>query len=356
MNEIQSMAAFVHAYLDDFWIVVASTSKEDVNSLRECVLAAFKFLGWKLSMSKFKEEGSMKPEGVLIGHDIDLKSPPTRGVMDIKQCRIRTAFKPMLAAATVSKQTILETVGLCESVKGDTCARWGMGPIYRMAHATPDNPSSPDTVRTTRSAKRCIQKILDTLHCRMSLFHRPTRWIIPAEPTVEMIPNGDAAQQIGFAGVMLVGRTLQYFQGLWPEQLRVEKKNIALLEAWTVVMTAACWGHLFNGRKVVFRTDSGSSCFSLNRLWAREPEMQTICDMWEDLQHKFAFEGLVLHCAGEDNRLSDRASRCRRNEDVDRVLREELDNLGFRNVEAGRIPIQWEGGETPLDIFKISQL
>jgi hypothetical protein len=171
-----------------------------------------------------------------------------------------------------------------------------------------------------------------------------------------MIPNGDAAQQIGFAGVMLLGRTLQYFQGLWPEHLRARKTNIALLEAWTVVMCAAQWGNLFNGRKVVFRTDSGASCFSLNRLWARSPDMQAICDMWEDLQHKYAFEGLVLHCSGEDNRLSDRASRCRRNEDVDGVLREELDNLGFRNVEAGRIPIQWEGGDTPLDVFNISQL
>jgi hypothetical protein len=310
-------------------------------------------------MSKFKEEGSMKPEGVLIGHDIDLKTPATRGIMDIKQCRIRAAFEPMLSAATVSAQTLLETVGLCESVKGDTSVRWRMGPIYRMAHSTPPIPSKPDEVRTTKSAKRCIAKILDTLHCRQSLFHRPTRWVIPVQPTVEMVPNGDAAQQIGYAGVMLVngaqqvGRTLRYFQGLWPQYLRDAKVNIALLEAWTIVMTAATWGQFFNCKKVVFRTDSGASCFGLNRLWAKSATMQLICDAWEDLQHKYSFEGLVLHCAGEDNRLSDRASRCKNDEDVQGALRKELDLLGFTDVEPEREQMQMEGGEINLDVFNI---
>jgi hypothetical protein len=353
MNDIQSMAAFVHAYLGDFWIVVASTNDEDVSRLRNCILKAFEFLGWQLSKSKFKEEGFMKPEGVLIGHDIDLKSPPTRGVMDIKKCRIRAAYEPMLTDGKVSAQTLLETVGLCESVKGDTSVRWRMGPIYRMAHSTPPNPSSPDVVNTTYSAKRCIRKILNTLHLRQSLYQRPTRWIIPAEPTVEMVPNGDAAQQIGYAGVMLEGRTLKYFQGLWPQRLRDEKINIALLEAWTIVMTAATWGPSFNCKKVVFRTDSGASCYSLNRLWARSATMQGICDLWEDVQHKYAFEGLVLHCAGEDNRLSDRASRCRKPEDVDDALRNELDLLGFDEVEVGRQITNWEGGNINFDIFGI---
>jgi hypothetical protein len=268
MSELQSMAAFVHAYLDDFWIVGASTCEEDIDRLREICLEAFKYLGWTLSMSKFDEEGSMNPVGVLIGHHVDCKMPATRGIMEIKQLRIRHSFEPMLGEEMVSKQEILETIGLCESVRGDTAARWRHGPIYRMAHSTPPNAKRPDLVLTTKSAKRCILKILQSLHLRRSLFHRATRWNLPTAPTVNMVPNADAAQQTGYAGVLLDGRVLFYFQGLWSEELKSKRVNIAVLEAWAVVMTAATWGSRFNYQKVVFRTDTGASCACLNRLWS----------------------------------------------------------------------------------------
>ena len=90
--------------------------------------------------------------------------------------------------------------------------------------------------------------------------------------------------------------------------MRGRKVNIAVLEAWVMVMIASTWGHLFNCRKMVFRTDSEASCACLNKLWSGSAEMQMVCDMWEDLQHTFCFEGLVLHVAGTENRLSDKAS------------------------------------------------
>lgn len=351
MSEIQCAAAFIESFLDDSWIFVTTTMKEDVELLEEVVMWAYKEMGFEISMSKFEQEGKMKPEGVLIGHEIDCKwspgHPPTRGIMEIKKQRLRHVFAPMVTAKTWTKQLCLETLGLAESVRGDTDARWRLGPIYRVAYS---GKNEAETVFPNERARQCVQKVLDTLDRRRSLYHRATRWVIPSAPTVEGVPNGDAAQTIGYAGVMVEGDQLLFFQGLWSDELRMRKVNIAVLEAWTIVMTAATWGHLFNCRKIVFRTDSGASCACLNKLWSGSAEMQGVCNLWEDLQHKFCFEGLVLHCDGKDNRLSDKASRCKSSDDVEAALRVELDLLGMNEITPCRVDVEWKVGELQMDI------
>jgi len=165
-----------------------------------------------------------------------------------------------------------------------------------------------------------------------------------------MVPNADTAQQIGYAGVMLEGTSLHFFHGLWSEEMRGRKINIAVLEAWSVAMTAATWGAMFEGRKVVFRTDSEASCNCLNKLWSGSLEMQAVCDLWEDLQHRFGFEGLVLFCPGVENRLSDKASRCKSRDKVAAKLREELTMMEMSHVEVQEWDVRWECGDVRVDI------
>ena len=69
-------------------------------------------------MSKFEEEGKLKTEGVLIGHHVETKTA-TRGVMEIKQERVRHVLKEMITATRWSRQTLMETTGLVESIKDD---------------------------------------------------------------------------------------------------------------------------------------------------------------------------------------------------------------------------------------------
>ena len=78
--------------------------------------------------------------------------------------------------------------------------------------------------------------------------------------------------------------------------------------------------------------------------------MQMVCDMWEDLQHTFCFEGLVLHVAGTENRLSDKASRCKRENDVPAALLNELAKLGMAEVELKKFEVVWESGDVHVDI------
>jgi hypothetical protein len=72
--------------------------------------------------------------------------------------------------------------------------------------------------------------------------------------------------------------------------------------------------------------------------------------MWEDLQHHYCFEGLVLHCEGAENRLSDCASRCKDKTKVEARLRKELNSLGMQEVKLRRTTVEWSVGDVNVDI------
>ena len=133
----QAMPADIQAFLDDFWIMVASSIKEERDKAREIVLTAFEYLGWTLSTSKFKEEGTLATEAVLIGHHVCTVTQ-TRGVTFVKQERLRHSITPMLSANRWDRKELSQVLGLAESVRGDVCRRWRLGPAYRVLHAGTD--------------------------------------------------------------------------------------------------------------------------------------------------------------------------------------------------------------------------
>ena len=206
-------------------------------------------------------------------------------------------------------------------------------------------------VTATRRGRRCMTKILIALPERRSLFARPTKWVIPSMSTVQMVPNGDASGQIGYAGVLWRENNLLYFHGRWSRHIREARVNIAFLEAWVVIMIAATWGHLFTGRKVVIRSDSMASCLSLNKLWADHRGMEMMCELWEDLQFHFCFEGLVLHVPGVENRLSDIGSRIRENR-MEEKLQEELQRLHMQDVVLQDQDVAWKVGDVDIRVEK----
>ena len=74
LEDEQVMGAFVHAFLDDYWIVVTSGQQRDHDLAYKIVMEGFSYLGWTLSMSKFQEEGQLATKGILIGHHFDTVS------------------------------------------------------------------------------------------------------------------------------------------------------------------------------------------------------------------------------------------------------------------------------------------
>jgi hypothetical protein len=174
------------------------------------------------------------------------------------------------------------------------------------------------------------------------------QWTIPTAEIADMCPNGDASQSHGYGASILVGDIIFFFSGEWSEAILHAKVNIAVLESWVVVMIASTWGHLFSGRKIIIRTDSAASCFCLNKLWSKSEGMAVICDIWEDLQHHFGFEGLVVHCKASQNKLADVCSREKWGS-VEPALVRLLEQRGAE-VDLQRVPLLWTAGNVDLRV------
>ena len=302
------------------------------------VMWGFHFLGWALSMSKFDIEGKRKAHGIILGHEIDLVFK-TRGVTEDKKARVRQHGTPMLTAVTWSRTLTQKLVGLLQAIKDDVIRRWRLAPMYAVVYAD----GMGDRAYPSPRARECLRKVLATLDERRSLFHRPTRWEMPAGPLVELVPNGDASSKVGYGGCLLIGKEMQYFRGKWTPELLARGVHISLLEAWTTVMMAFTWGHLWSGKKVVVRTDSKHGCACLNKLWSNTESMAVLCDLWEDVQFYFGFEALVVFCKGKSNRWADAVSRVQRGK-LEAVLRTKSDDAGLPDITFKEVNVIWSHG------------
>ena len=356
-NSTQAVPGTCQGFLDDFWILVAGT-KADVASARTIVMAAFNDLGFIVSQSKLETEGTPDPEIVILGHDVNLHlRDGTRGITEYKQVRIRDQIRELGNSKRWSRKLLERLIGLLQSVREDVERRWNLTPLYQIMRRR--KSSSEEWVFPTRRATEALNKVLDTLEERRSLSRRRTHWVIPTAPTLLSIVNTDASSLQGFGGAVLLDGVLEYFGGKWREDIRAGKMvdderkpiiDIAVLEALTVVVAAATWGSQWTGRKIVMRSDSSPTCFSFNKLASRDPTMVRITELWEDIQHHFHFEGLLVHCQGISNELADRASRL--DDDVLQPGMEEaarLEDLPITTCR--RIPAVWSFGTHNIDII-----
>ena len=77
--------------------------------------------------------------------------------------------------------------------------------------------------------------------------------------------------------------------------------------------------------------------------------MEMMCELWEDLQYHYAFEGLVLHCPGKENRLPDIGSRMMEKR-MEAKLQEEMTRLKMTNVKLKLTDVLWRVGDIDIDM------
>jgi hypothetical protein len=87
LTGVQAMPASVDGFLDGFFFFVCG-SEEDRKLAHNIIMEAFQFLGFTISGSKLKEEGSPSQLGEMLGHGFDLKKME-RLVTAHEQARIR---------------------------------------------------------------------------------------------------------------------------------------------------------------------------------------------------------------------------------------------------------------------------
>jgi hypothetical protein len=296
------LPAFISAFLDDSCIFAAGTNK-DRQLAHKIVMEAFSYLGWTLSAPKLILEGSLSDTIIVLGHGVSC-SAQERYVTLHKQLRVTTAINGMTKVQTVPKDDLASLLGLIQSIRGNIVSRFRLSPLYNCLHSR-----AGSTVILSTRAKKCLFRVLRALPERRSIWQLPPRWDIPSFPLVEGVPNTDASQLYGFAGVLLDGNKLRYFAKPWPPKLASLRANIGPLEAYAVVIAAGIWGNNWRGRNVVFRCDSSDACYALNTLKAKGPLMAYVIDLWEEIQFHHSFNAVVVHCPHGENHIADVASR-----------------------------------------------
>jgi hypothetical protein len=336
---------FISAFLDDSCIFLGGT-KADSSRGRDIVLAAYAFLGWTISEPKMKEEGSLASTIIVLGHGFDLIKEE-RFITKHKISRIRTGISKILRATKIPKLELASLLGLIQSVRANITRRWRLSPLYGCLHG-PDG----DTTTISERGRKCLRRVDESLEERRSVWSLPPRWEVPSFPLVPNIPNVDAAEQAGMGGVMVSDLELIFFARNWSPCLKQLRIGIAPLEALAVVTAAGVWGPQWSGRNVVLRSDSTDACFALNTLKTSNPIMEYVVDLWEDMQFRYSFNGVVTHCPQGHNRIADMASRRAEDESLPARLLQQYTSLCAASGSPA-LPLQVRRQPLPEDILGI---
>ena len=358
---LQCLGAAFFGFLDDFMLFVMSDDQRDIDLAYKIVWDCFRYLGFNINESKHATEGRPAQVGEALGHGLDFGNL-TRFITAHKKSRVKDHLHPFRDADLWERFRLEEAVGLLQSLQGSVNVIWWLAPLYRLLRQTgttgrtydeaKEYPTT-DLVRASNRARRVVRIILATLDDNRSLTAVPFRWPEPSIELVAMIPIGDASLKGGLAGVLLDDAGgLSYFSYWWPEWHRQDPHiPIAALEALTVCLMAAQWGHLLSGKRVVFRCDNENTVFGFNKLWSDSPGMALTIDLWISLLAHFRFEALLYYVKSEKNVYADLGSRM----NPDDVL-PYMENLAL--ADAGTVnsvtcvPVVWHVADIDLDIIK----
>jgi hypothetical protein len=105
-----------------------------------------------------------------------------------------------------------------------------------------------------------------------------------------------------------------WFQGRWSaEQLaasvRTERESMPFLELLALLFAAVTWGHLWHGRKIVFRCDCQPVVQALASRTSRSPDMMHLIRQLTMTAATHQFDFRVEHIAGVANVAADALSR-----------------------------------------------
>ena len=366
-SKTQCIPAWLAAFLDDTFYLVCGNDA-DVELAHAILMEGLAYLGFELSMSKFIEEGTPSQDGEVLGHGCDLQHGQ-RYITEHKRTRIRDLVEPLLRTNKWRRKDLERIIGLLQSVREDVISRWRLAPLYATLHgegsgrfipvpryASADTRASwhgkREHVLPSEAAKRSFRTVLNTLHERRDIDIQPTPWPSPTAAICDGLPTYDASTRHGYGGVLKTGTTMEFFGAKWPEWVRTNDFiPIFLLEAMAVLIGAATWGHKFEGRKMLFRSDSSNTCSAFNKMKSDNKAMNLLIDFWEDLQRHFRFEGLIFFVPGRLNNCSD---ICSRSDDKDRLhdLRQELDGSGFHDTKLTEVVGQFTAGDIDLNVLQ----
>ena len=301
----QCLPAFIRGFLDDFFSFIAGTD-EDHERAMVIINQAFVTLNLIISEPKEKEEGGLRRDVDILGLNIRLTSY-TMGVPQHKVRRLRHMFGEILKQKKWSQALLSQALGLLQSVKFVIPRRLRLLPLYGVLYSRGQiRPDGFIKVRPSKTAIEIVQRFLQHLDERQSIWWSPTAWHIPSGVILERIPMVDACLGFGYGGVIRIDDTLFWFQQKWERKMTIHIDLCESIAALVGIMTFSRW---LTDRKSILQSDSSGCTFCFNKLNSTRDSMSHLCDTFERLQDRLQAEILIAHCPGKKNRWSDACSR-----------------------------------------------
>jgi len=121
-------------------------------------------------------------------------------------------------------------------------------------------------------------------------------------PLVDFELSSDAALTVGLGIV----NGNEWVSAKWPSSAPT---NIAILEMVPLVISALIWGDEWEGKSILFHTDSMAVRFSADSLLPKDPQLAALIRELAILSIQKGFRFRVVHVPGVSNVLADLLSR-----------------------------------------------
>jgi hypothetical protein len=286
-------------YADDFIAAIAPRDGlPDYHTARR-LLGELKDVGTLLGVPLAKWEGPV-PELIFLGTGI---SAPL-AVAYLTDQRKTWALDDLHAwrhEKSGSQRDLLSLAGTLDNLA--RVITWGKAFIARIRRAAYSVSQLHHSVRLSADFRQEIQWWIDTIPVTNSRPLRIRDWLPDDAPIMDASPTGYGAY---FNNA--------WIYGVWPQDtleaaFRESTVSTGFLELLIIAITAATWGPLWTGRRVLVWTDNTSAEAAINNRSTPNPHMQPIIRAIGLLASQYGFDVRADHVDTKLNTIADPLSR-----------------------------------------------
>jgi hypothetical protein len=290
-------------YADDFIVAIAALDDQPDHATALRLFGELKDVGTLLGVPLAKWEGPT-PALVFLGTGI---SAP-RAVAYITEQRKTWALEDLRrwrGAKSGSQRELLSLAGTLDNLA--RVITWGKAFISRVRRAAYSVRQLHHSARLGSDFRQDIQWWIDTIPITNSRPLRILDWAPDDSPVMDASPTGYGAY---FNGAWLYG--------VWPEAtldaaFRKSTVSTGFLELLIIAISAATWGQLWTGHRVLVYTDNTSAEAAINNRCTPDPYMQPVIRAIGLLASQHGFDVRAEHIDTKLNTIADPLSRSKTN-------------------------------------------
>lgn len=288
--------AYVTTYIDDQLLIAY---EDEFDDLRGKLIMLWREMGWPINEKKLATEGTPSTVKIFLGVELDSERG-LAGVTADRRAKLIASMSEMLQSANQPTQKDASRLaGKLQFVARTT--PHGRTFLHHLHKVADGADASPQLI----GAREELRWWLWTL----SNSEASASFLPPRPPALKQRAVASDATPRGWGAVL--PQNLEYIAGTWPAS-HTRECSIAHFEAGAVVLAAAAWGPSVAGGVLRVLSDSMSTVIAFAKGSCTDTRLNYVLRYAAQVQLTYGFRIYVTHIRGEDNKLADAASRCRK--------------------------------------------